>query len=55
MIISGGVNVYPQEFEKTILDVGGVHDCAVVGIPNEEFGERPVAFIAPEYPHNPAG
>lgn len=55
MIISGGVNVYPQEIEKTILDVVGVHDCAVVGIADDAFGERPVAFIVPESAHSPAG
>lgn len=53
MIISGGVNVYPQEIEKTILDVAGVQDCAVVGIEDDAFGERPVAFIVPESGHSP--
>jgi long-chain acyl-CoA synthetase len=48
MIISGGVNVYPQEIEKAILEVAGVAECAVVGVPDDEFGERPVAFVVPE-------
>jgi long-chain acyl-CoA synthetase len=47
MIISGGVNVYPQEIERAILEVPGVWDCAVVGVPDERFGERPVAFVVP--------
>jgi fatty-acyl-CoA synthase len=47
MIISGGVNVYPQEIESAIRDVRGVWDCAVVGIADERFGERPVAFVVP--------
>ncbi|MDM0015152.1 AMP-binding protein [Variovorax sp. J22P168] len=47
MIISGGVNVYPQEIEAAILSVKGVWDCAVVGVPDERFGERPVAFVVP--------
>ncbi len=47
MIISGGVNVYPQEIEAAIRDVPGVWDCAVVGVPDDRFGERPVAFIVP--------
>ena len=47
MIISGGVNVYPQEIEAVIRDTPGVWDCAVVGVPDEQFGERPVAFVVP--------
>jgi long-chain acyl-CoA synthetase len=45
MIISGGVNVYPQEIEAAILELGVVEDCAVVGVPDIEFGERPVVFV----------
>lgn len=45
LIISGGVNVYPQEIEKVIRAVPGVWECAVVGWPDERFGETPVAFI----------
>lgn len=47
MIISGGVNVYPQEIESVIREAPGVWDCAVVGIADAEFGELPVAFIVP--------
>lgn len=47
MIISGGVNVYPQEIEQVIRDIPGVWDCAVVGWPDERFGETPVAFVVP--------
>ncbi len=47
VIISGGVNIYPQEIESAIRDVAGVWDCAVVGAPDERFGERPVAFVVP--------
>jgi len=47
MIISGGVNVYPQEIESSIRGVPGVWDCAVVGVEDERFGERPVAFVVP--------
>jgi long-chain acyl-CoA synthetase len=39
------VNVYPQEIEAALRSAPGVHDCAVVGIPDRHFGERPVAFI----------
>jgi fatty-acyl-CoA synthase len=45
MIISGGVNLYPQEIEAVIREAPGVWDCAVVGVPDEQFGERPVAYI----------
>jgi acyl-CoA synthetase (AMP-forming)/AMP-acid ligase II len=45
MIISGGVNLYPQEIESAIREVPGVWDCAVVGVADERFGERPVAFV----------
>ena len=47
MIISGGVNVYPQEVEAAIAEVPGVAECAVVGIRDERFGERPIAFVVP--------
>ena len=47
MIISGGVNVYPQEIEAVLRAVPGVWDCAVVGVADARFGERPVAFVVP--------
>jgi long-chain acyl-CoA synthetase len=45
MIISGGVNIYPTEIESEILRIPGVADCAVFGIPDEEFGEQVCAFV----------
>ena len=45
MIISGGVNVYPQEIEAVLREAPGVWDCAVIGQPDARFGERPVAFV----------
>jgi long-chain acyl-CoA synthetase len=45
MIISGGVNVYPQEIESAIMELGWILDVGVVGAPDDEFGERPVAFV----------
>jgi acyl-CoA synthetase (AMP-forming)/AMP-acid ligase II len=45
MIISGGVNVYPQEIELAIEEAPGVAECGVVGAPDERFGESPVAFV----------
>ena len=44
-IISGGVNIYPQEIENLIMAYPGVSDVAVFGIPNEEFGEEIKAVI----------
>jgi long-chain acyl-CoA synthetase len=48
MIISGGVNIYPAEIESVLIQMPGVHDCAVFGIPDEEFGEQICAYIEPQ-------
>ena len=48
MVISGGVNIYPAEIEGVLVGMDGVRDCAVFGIPDDEFGERLCAFIEPE-------
>lgn len=48
MVISGGVNIYPAEIEASLAAMPGVHDCAVFGIPNAEFGEALAAAIQPE-------
>ena len=45
MIISGGFNVYPAEVEKALLAHPGVQDCAVIGIPDEKWGETVIAFV----------
>ena len=47
MIISGGVNIYPQEVENLLVTHPKVADAAVVGAPNEEMGEEVVAVIQP--------
>ncbi|MGH7023456.1 MAG: acyl-CoA synthetase [Caulobacteraceae bacterium] len=47
MIISGGVNIYPQEIENLIITHPKVADVAVVGAPHEEMGEEVVAVIQP--------
>jgi len=47
MVISGGVNIYPAEIEAVLHAVPGVHDCAVFGIPDEEFGEALMAVVEP--------
>jgi acyl-CoA synthetase (AMP-forming)/AMP-acid ligase II len=48
MIITGGFNVYPAEVEKALLAHESVQDCAVIGIPDEKWGEAVVAFIEPK-------
>ena len=48
MIIFGGTNIYPAEIESELMKVPGVADCAVFGIPDDEFGEKVCAFIQPE-------
>ena len=45
MVISGGVNIYPAEIEAALITMPGVHDCAVFGIPDEEFGEALCAAL----------
>ncbi len=47
MVISGGVNIYPAEIEAALICVDDVADCAVFGIPDEEFGESLIAIIEP--------
>ena len=45
MIISGGVNIYPQEAENVLITHDKVMDVAVLGVPNEEFGEEVKAVV----------
>ena len=45
MIISGGVNIYPQEIEDVLIVHPKVADAAVFGVPNEEFGEEVKAVV----------
>lgn len=47
MIISGGVNVYPAEVERVIDAHPGVSESAVIGLPDDEWGERVCAVIVP--------
>jgi long-chain acyl-CoA synthetase len=47
MIISGGVNIYPQEIENLLVTHPRVADAAVIGGPHEEMGEQVVAVIQP--------
>ncbi len=45
MIISGGVNIYPAEIEGVLHRMPGVADCAVFGIPDDEYGEAVHACV----------
>lgn len=45
MIITGGFNVWPSEIEQVIHGIAGVRDCAVVGLPDEKWGEAVTAVI----------
>ncbi|MDQ8732281.1 acyl-CoA synthetase [Bradyrhizobium sp. LHD-71] len=47
MIISGGVNIYPQETEDVLIGHPEVADVAVFGVPNEEMGEEVKAVVQP--------
>ena len=48
MIISGGVNIYPQEVENLLISHPAVADVAVFGVPNPDFGEEVKAVIQPK-------
>ncbi|MBP6556463.1 MAG: acyl-CoA synthetase [Novosphingobium sp.] len=47
MIISGGVNIYPQEIENLLVTHPKVADAAVIGAPDPDFGEKVVAVVQP--------
>src|SRR5690606_1097220 len=44
----GGVNIYPAEIEAVLHRAPGVADCAVFGIPDDEYGEAVYAVIQPQ-------
>jgi long-chain acyl-CoA synthetase len=48
MIISGGVNIYPAEIEAQLYVMPKLADCAVFGIPDEEYGESVCAVVQPQ-------
>ena len=57
LIISGGLNVYPKEVEALLDRVEGVQESAVIGIPDEDLGERVTAVVVPARPgdgHDPS-
>jgi acyl-coenzyme A synthetase/AMP-(fatty) acid ligase len=46
MIVSGGENVFPGEVEEVLAAVPGVREVAVIGVPDDQFGQRLRAFVA---------
>ncbi|MCU1352731.1 MAG: AMP-dependent synthetase and ligase, partial [Acidimicrobiales bacterium] len=55
MIISGGVNIYPQEIEDLLLGHPAVLDAAVIGTPDPEMGEQVTAYVQPDLTQAPSG
>ncbi len=47
LIISGGQNIYPREIENVIVGLAGISEVAVVGVPDEKWGERVCAHVVP--------
>lgn len=47
LIISGGFNIYPAEVEQAIMAYPEVQDCAVIGVPDDKWGEAVVAVVEP--------
>ncbi len=45
MVISGGINIYPREIEEVLIQHEQISDAAVIGVPDEKWGERLRAFI----------
>ena len=52
MIITGGFNVYPSEVERVIGELPGVHDVAVIGVPDEKWGEAVAAVVVRDHGAN---
>jgi acyl-CoA synthetase (AMP-forming)/AMP-acid ligase II len=47
MIVSGGENVFPREVEDLLADYPGVDEVAIIGVPDEQFGQRLKGFVVP--------
>ncbi|WP_419662344.1 FadD4: long-chain-fatty-acid--CoA ligase [Desulfosarcina variabilis str. Montpellier] len=51
LIITGGENVYPREIEEVLYTFPEISECAVIGLPDKEWGERVTAMIVPAMGH----
>ena len=49
MIISGGVNIYPQAVEDCLIVHPAVLDAAVIGVPHSDYGEQVLAIVQPKH------
>lgn len=54
LVITGGVNVYPAEVERCLVDHPDVGEVVVFGVPDDEWGERVVAAVVPQPGHDVA-
>ena len=52
MIITGGENVYPREVEELLFKLPEVQECAVIGLPDKDWGERVTAVVVPQAGRN---
>jgi len=55
MIVAGGVNIYPAEIEKALVEHPAIADAAVIGIPEPDFGEQALAFVVTRPGHSVTG
>lgn len=54
IIISGGLNIWPLDIEAVINEIDGISEVAVIGAPDERFGETPMAIVHASRPITPA-
>ena len=50
VVITGGINVYPAEVERVLVAHPDVSDAAVIGVPDDEWGESVIAFVVTSAP-----
>ncbi len=54
MIIRGGENLFPVEIENAVLEHPSIHECAVVGVPDPQFGEKVACFLTSRTDQRPS-